>query len=511
MRRRSRSQKRDAPQLSETEMEIQQDIRTQEIKELTANDAFSNPAARIGFGAESLAEGADYPLTRRTYNYMELLSLYRSSGIMRRIVNKPVEDALSHWVKLDTQISPEEMDAFSALERRTRIKHQISQGLKWGRLFGGAGGLIMIEGQGDEESLSQPLDLKTIHPDSFKGIYIVDRWSGIYPSTETEDDISSQAFGLPKYYEVRTGEDAALSMRVHHSRVLRFPGEELPYWEKQVEQSWGASVIETVYEDLRRYDATLTNIEALLYKADMLVHKTKGIEQLFGVGPQKMQAQVWQTLNAQTVLQGNMRTKYIPSEDSIEAFQYTFAGMDKVFEVFMYALSSATGIPVTILFGRSASGLDATGDADLDNYYTFLESLQDDKLRPIFDQLYPVMFMSEFGAIPDDLNFTFNSVRPKKDTDIATIAQIKSQITYEGYSAGLLKKSTALRELRTMSDETGLFTNITDEDIKQAEEEDATGGAPEMGELEQLAYNINQASDEFHAQDSDWDEDKHPR
>lgn len=501
------------PQMTDVEVSVREDIIAEGVKNLEAQDAFSNPSARIGFGSENMAEGAEYPLTRRTYNYMELLSLYRSSGIMRRIINKPAEDAAAHWVKLDTQISPEAMDAFAALERRTRIKRQILLGLKWGRLFGGAGGLIMIEGQGSPEALEQPLDLQTVEPDSFKGIYVVDRWSGIYPSTETENNISSPAFGLPEYYEIRTGEDAALSMRVHHSRVLRFPGEELPYWEKQVEQSWGASVIETTFEDLRRYDATLSNIEGLLYKADLMVQKTDMFSQMFGIGPQKMQANLIQTLGAQTVMHGNMRTKYIPKDDEIENFQYAFAGMDKVFEVFMYALSSATGIPVAILFGRSASGLDATGDADMDNYYTLLESTQEDKIRPLLDQLYPIMMMSEFGAVPDDLNFSFNSVRPKKDTDVATVAETKSQIIYQGYEAALLKKSTALKELRNMADETGLFSNITDEDIEQAEEEDENGGAPDMGELEQLAHTMEKKPDNesLSAQDADWDKNEHPR
>lgn len=190
-----------------------------EVKSQIAQDAFANPAAKIGFGSESLAEGTEYPLTRLTQNYMLLLSLYRGSGIMKRIINKPVEDAISHWYKITSQITPEQMDMIARLERKTKLRRDIEQGMKWGRLYGGAAGLIMIEGQGD--TLDEPLDLESIEPDSFKGIYIVDRWSGVYPSLDLVDDISSTSFGEPEFYQVRIREDATESMLVHHTRIIR--------------------------------------------------------------------------------------------------------------------------------------------------------------------------------------------------------------------------------------------------------------------------------------------------
>jgi hypothetical protein len=45
-----------------------------------ATDAYSNLAARMGFGTPSLTEGSEYPLTRFSNNYQALLSLYR--GVM---------------------------------------------------------------------------------------------------------------------------------------------------------------------------------------------------------------------------------------------------------------------------------------------------------------------------------------------------------------------------------------------------------------------------------------------
>ena len=453
------------------------DAIAQEVQHEIAMDAYANPAARTGFGAENLTEGTEYPLTRITQNYMLLLSLYRGSGILRRIVNKPVEDAVAHWFKIDSQITPDRIDALERLSRRTKIKQKLETGLKWGRLFGGAAGLIMIDGQGD--MLDQPLDLNTIEPDSFKGIHIVDRWSGMYPSMKLISDIADPSFGLPEYYHIRADENATSDVVVHHSRILRFTGDELPYWEKQVEQYWGASVVETVYDSLKRYDNALGNISQLIWQANIWIQKTNNLETVLGAAPTAMQNHLMETIHAQNVLMNSFGTRLIDKEDDLQNHEYSFAGLDKIFEVFQYDMSSVTGIPITILFGRSAAGLNSTGDADLDNYYTMLEGAQENKIRPVIDQLLPIMCMSEFGAVPDDINVSFNPVRVPDEKEKSEVASAKTTAITGAFTAGAISQQIALKELRSMADSTGMWSNITDEDIENADD------VPDVGDMPQ--------------------------
>lgn len=466
---------------------------------LAAMDAWSNPAANLGYGSQSLAEGTEYPLTRLTQNYMLLYSLYRGSGILRRIINKPVEDAVSHWFKIDSQITPDQIDALERLERRTKIKKQIEQGIRWGQLFGGAAALIMIDGQGDQ--LDQPLDIDSIEPDSFKGIYVVDRWSGIYPSPELVDDIGSPAFGEPEYYQVRTDELATKEMRVHHSRILRFTGDDLPYWEKQVEQYWGSSKIETIFDSLKRYDNTLGNIAQLIFQANVWTQKSDNLEQMLSMAPTAQQNRLYMAMQAQQRLMSSFNTRVISKEDDLENHPYAFSGLDKVFEVFQYDMSSVTGIPITILFGRSAAGLDATGDADMDNYYTLLEGIQENKMRPALEQLMPILCMSEFGAVPDDINVAFNPVRVPTEKEKADIANTKTTAITAAFTAGAISQQIALKELRAMADSTGMWSNITDEDIENAD------NVPDVGDIPTDSFQTG----ETFAADSDFDESKHPR
>lgn len=119
-----------------------------------------------------------------------------------------------------------------------------------GRLYGGALGLIMIDGH--EDILSKPLDFDEIMPGTFKGLMIVDRWSGAYPSNNLVSDINDIEFGQLDSYEV-TLEDGQL-LKVHHSR--RFTGIEIPHWEKIAETYWGASEVEVVFDEIKKRDNT---------------------------------------------------------------------------------------------------------------------------------------------------------------------------------------------------------------------------------------------------------------
>ena len=143
-------------------------------------DAFSNVLARLGHGTPNLMEGTEYPLTRLTQNYQLMNSLYRNHWIIRKIIDAIPEDMTRNWIAITTQLAPDKIRQLDKLWRVRKVRQKILQGLKWGRLYGGAVGLVMIDGHDD--ILHQPLDFDTIMPGAFKGLIILDRWSGVYPS-----------------------------------------------------------------------------------------------------------------------------------------------------------------------------------------------------------------------------------------------------------------------------------------------------------------------------------------
>ena len=226
---------------------------------MQTSDAFSNSLFRLGAGSQSPLEATTYPMTRMTQNYALLNSLYRSSWIVQNIITTVPDDMLREWVTLNG-ITSEAQDQMNRLMRRTSLRDKLSKGFYWGRLYGGAVGIMMIRGHDD---LSQPLDLDTVLPCTFLGLYVVDRWSGVFPQMELVTDMSDPDFGLPAYYSVQ-GADGAVVQRVHHSRVVRFIGRELPYQEKIAEMYWGESEIEAVYDEVVKRDNVSHNMKLVV-------------------------------------------------------------------------------------------------------------------------------------------------------------------------------------------------------------------------------------------------------
>lgn len=129
-------------------------------------DAFSNPAAWLGFGTMDLTQATTYPMTRLTQNYELLTSLYRDNWIVQNIVSTIPNDMVRKWHEIKSGVAPEYIDLMTKLERRTQLRKKLLLGMYWGRLYGGAVGVILIKGQND---LSQPLDLDMVLPGSFLG------------------------------------------------------------------------------------------------------------------------------------------------------------------------------------------------------------------------------------------------------------------------------------------------------------------------------------------------------
>ncbi|MBZ9633062.1 DUF1073 domain-containing protein [Clostridium sp. FP1] len=430
-----------------------------------ARDSFQNPLARLGLGTNSLLESTQYPITRLTRDYNLMNSLYRNSWIAKKIINTIPEDMCKNWFSISSELLPKAQDRFNKLEQRTLIREKIVEGLTWGRLYGGAGAIMLIAGQ--EDMLNKPLDIESIMPNSFKGLLVVDRWSGIYPGIELITDINDPEFGLPEFYDIKDI-NGSVKQKVHHTRVLRFLGRKLPFWEDQTEMHWGASELEHVFDELAKRDNTSWNIASLIFQANLLVNKVDGLDQMIALGDEQSQQELYNLKTAQNQMRSNSSMMIIGDKDNVTSLNYTFAGLSDISESQMMDVAGAADIPITKLFGRSPAGMNATGESDMQMYYDMVGAQQESVLKPKINKLLPVMFMSEFGQVPYDLGIKFNPIATPSDEKIAEIVGKKVESIVKVYDSGIINQKIAMAELHELSYTTNMFTNITDEDIATA-------------------------------------------
>src|SRR6185312_7982062 len=136
-----------------------------------ATDSYRNVPARLGNGTPNLVQSGEYPIIRLTEDYPLILSLYRSSWIVRKIIDNVANDMYREFPILNTELKPNEIRGFNQVIKKTQTAKKLRSACKWGRLFGGAGAVIIIDGHDD---LMQPLKLDDVELGSYKGVIPLD-------------------------------------------------------------------------------------------------------------------------------------------------------------------------------------------------------------------------------------------------------------------------------------------------------------------------------------------------
>lgn len=453
-----------------------------------ALDAYSNVPANLGLGATNLSQTGRYIMERFSWDYQTLNILFRNNWIAKAIIEKPANEMMKNGFLIQSQIEPDKVQDIMNTWTRTKTERKFLQCLKWARLYGGCMLIPMIENQPD---MSEPLDFDTIMPDSYKGCFLVDRWSGVSPSVDLVTDISDPDFGQPEFYDI-SDNTTGKTVRMHHSRVIKMIGRELPYWEELAENYWGASELEHVFTELRKRDDTSANIAFLIFLANIRVHKIEGLSQMLTIGDQEAAQRVYETMVSMNRLMCNTGTVAMDKDEDFQIHQYSFTGINDVYESFMLDISGAAEIPMDKLFGRSPSGFNS-GEETLQNYYDTIQEKQETYVRDPLEKIIKIITMSTLGEIPDDLEIEFNPIRRPSDLEKSDLASKMAEPIFTAVGSGLIGTATALRELKQQTPLTGLWSNITDEMIEQAEENDKKAEeerANETAELEGLVNNI---------------------
>ena len=445
-------------------------------------DSFQNIPARLGYGTDNQASFGTYNYNPITNLRMTLDLAYRSSWICRAVVQGRAKDMTRAGIDFDAGVDPQDADSIHrALD--ARVWKPLRRAIQWGRLYGGAGAFIMIDGQ----AADTPLRIDRVGKGQFQGLLPLDRWL-LEPSVnDLVTDALSQDFGKPKYYRVVGETPLRSGTRIHHSRFVRFEGDDLPYYQSLTTMLWGMSVLEPVWDRLLSFDSTTTGIAQLVYRASIRNLYIDKWKEIVAAGGKMLEAQL-QALDWVRRFQGNEGITLLDANDRFESLQFAFTGLDAVLIQMGQQLAGATRYPLVILFGQSPVGFNSTGESDIRNYYDSILSDQNDVVRPGLTTVIRCVAASEGVRLGDDLQYRFNPLWQLTDEQKASTAATSTQTILGAYEAGVISRKTALQEMRQQSRETGMWTNITEEDIDEAESEppspmglggvEAAGAAP---------------------------------
>lgn len=429
-------------------------------------DSFQNFAARVGLGTGNQHDESTYGFNFLSRNRLRLEAMYRSSWVVGQAIDVVADDMTREGINIRGLDDPSEVETINDTMDQLEIWDRLNETIKWGRLYGGALAVMLIDGQNPET----PLNPKTVGKDQFKGLLVLDRWM-VQPTLQDLVTEYGPHYGKPKYYDVFSDSVGLCNQRVHYSRVIRVDGVKLPYWQSIAENLWGQSVIERLEDRLTIFDSATLGAGQLVYKAHLRTYKVEKLRDIIATGGRAFEGLVKQIQQIR-MWQSNEGLTLMDSKDEFATHQYSFAGLDTILIQFGQQLSGALGIPLVKLFGQAPAGLNATGESDLSNYYDGINQSQEGRLRTPLNTLLEVISMSKLGKpLPSSFKFDFASLWQIDDETKANIADKVSTAVGRSVEDGLITRKTGLKELRQSSEITGIFSHITDEEIDGADDD----------------------------------------
>jgi len=427
-------------------------------------DSYENFVARMGVNESNQSGAGTYRNNWTSRNRLLVEQSYRSSWLVGAGVDAIPDDMTRKGITITSKLDDGRKKQLDNAWDEMGIWEALNDTLKWARLYGGAVGVILIDGQ----NYSTPLRVEAIAKDSFKGVMVMDRWM-LNATTERRVTELGPEFGMPEFYRVVTSATGIPPWRIHHSRLIRFDGIPLPYQQRLTENDWGMSVIERCFDRLLAFDSTTQGVAQLIYKAHLRTYSIKDFRKLLAFGKDNA---AYKGLMAHMDMirqyQSNEGMTLMDADDKFEAHTYSYAGLSDVLAQFGQQVSGAFGIPLVRLFGQSPAGF-STGDTDLANYYDNVSTQQERKLRRPIRKLFEVLHMSMFSApLPDDFSFEFNELWQTPDSERADTATKVVAATVQAVDAGLMTEKAGAMHLQETARVTGLGGTISDEDIDNA-------------------------------------------
>ena len=389
-------------------------------------------------------------------------NLYTYNWLASKVVDIPVNDALRKWRIINIS-DAEKKEQFEQAEKDYGIKSKLSRALKWSRVFGGSAIIAIIEGQDP----SEPLAVDDIQEGSLKNFVVLDRYN-IHPGTINRDILSGN-FGKPDYYMVsRKGKN------IHHSRVLKFHGIIPTIMELEANNYWGVSVFTKMWEAISDSQITSQAIANLVYESSIDVYRIDGFNNL--IANQKDELAI-KRLKLASEMKSVINGIALDKNDEYEKKQLTFAGLPDIDDRFIQKVSGASNIPVTRLIGISPSGMNATGESDMYNYYDDVQALQENDIRPKLEWLDTIMSMSLFKD-PEPIDFTFKALKQLTETEQAEVDLKKAQRDQIYLGENVIEPTDSMSSLA----EAGTYPTIDEERVEQ--EKNAEELDPDFGDLD---------------------------
>lgn len=396
-------------------------IPTNDGKAHYTEDGFINLTTMLGvYGKDKSVSGVPVytPVDKRL-----LEELYSSDDIANKIVERLPKDGLREWIEfsnLDKEIEAKLNDIIKKLD----LKSKLQEAWSTARLYGGAGIFInfgeAINGDA-RKKLIKPVNTNSIR--SVKSLAVLDRHK-LKSGSLVIEDITDPLFGFPVSYEITTDQSM---LHVHSSRIVRFEGAKLPSDLFKKNKYWNDSVLTKIFQIISNFNQSHGSIANMILDFRVSIIKLKNLFQMVAQGDEKKVKERMELIKMQKSV---ISMVLLNEGEEFEQNTTSLAGVKDIIQQINDRMVAASGYPHTILLGESPSGMAATGESELRDYYDSVAQEQEAVLRKPLEKIFEYIFLSKEGPtngkIPENFDFEFVSLwqmseeeRAKMELDVA--------------------------------------------------------------------------------------------
>lgn len=352
----------------------------------------------------------------------QLLAAYRNSWLSRAIVDYPAEDATRKWRMWRAEA--DQITRIEKLEKRLGLQKRVQDAMVAARLYGGAAIYINTADENQDQPLHPGKEIRSLvvlTPNSLRAEPLV-------------RDINNEYYGRPEFYTLATSEAAPSlvllpngtrrnsQVRIHASRLVLFRGASVPNDPSvagMVNTGWADSVLQSTLDAIQQVDSTMANIASLVFEAKVDVFKFDSFAQL--LEDNSNDVLLTRRLQTQAAMKGINGAVVIDMKDDYQQKSANFAGLPDVVSKFMDAVSGASRIPVTRLYGRAAVGLSGSGDGDERVYFDRIGHIQATEIGPAMALLDDCIIHQALSGRPEEIYYEWAPLRQLTEAERAEI------------------------------------------------------------------------------------------
>jgi uncharacterized protein len=403
---------------------------------------------------------------------------------LRPEYRSPVEiiatEATRKWIKFESAGNSEKTAKIRKIEdefKRLKVQDVFKTASEHDGFFGR--GHIYID-TGDTEDpveLKRPLGDGTnelsrlkIGPGSIKELLNVEPvwvWPNIYNSIQP---LSSKWYNPEVWY--------CMSTEVHKSRLLTFISREVPDLLKPAYMFGGQSLTQQLMPVVENWLSTRRAVGDIVKKFSHNVVKANLTEALNSGNSE----QLFRRIAVFTKLKNNSGTMLLDkdTEDFLNV-SVPLGGLSELQAQAQEHMASLSRIPIIKLLGIQPAGLNASSAGELRAFADFIHSYQESFFRPNLERILNLVQCSLFGEVDPDIKLEFDFLTEElTDGERAQASQQVTAGVSNAFEAGVIDRSTALREIKAQLESLGIASAITDEMIAEAAEGPPTPSPEEL-------------------------------